>query len=100
MILSPAVTAFGANDDREPNVDTRPLFLENSIPATGWYTVAISYWDWAPTTAKFILKYGRYPTGNPNCTVLNRTNGAQFNRLGGDSLKVPAPAAPASDVGQ
>ena len=99
IILSPAVLAFGGNDDREPT-DTRPLFFDDPMPATGWYTVAISYWDWAPTTAKFILKYGRYPTGNPNCPVVPAADSAKFNRLGGDSLKVPASASPASNVQQ
>lgn len=64
-ILAPSVLEFGIVDD---TVDTRPIFGLDPVPATGWYTVAISYFEYDPRIARFTLEYGRYRGGNLNCT--------------------------------
>jgi hypothetical protein len=66
VISGPTVDIFGANFDRDVG-DERPLIFQDPMPATGWYTLVISYEPIGANVAKFILKYGRYPTGNPNC---------------------------------
>jgi hypothetical protein len=91
IVLSPSVLSAGGNDDRAED-DTRPLFFQDGMPATGWYTVAISYWDWAPTQVKFILKYGRYPAGNPNCAAAATAASVQLERPAGNPAKPSAPA--------
>jgi hypothetical protein len=99
LLASPAVHIVAASDDRDFDADDfRPLIFIDPIPATGWYTVAVSYFDWAPTVAKFVLKYGRYPSGNANCPVPPPATGAQLKQLGVDSSKVKAPKASAIEV--
>jgi hypothetical protein len=74
MMLGTTVNAFLLNDDRDfDGGDLRPLIAVDDLVGTGWYTVAISYFDIddelpEPLVAKFTLEYGRYPTGNINCT--------------------------------
>ena len=91
IVLAPSINVFGGNDDRD-GADLRPLFFENSIPWTGWYTVAVSYFDLDNRTAKFTLRYGRYNSGNINCSSPAATS-QQFKRLNGDQSKVFGPAA-------
>ena len=46
-----------------------PLIKANT-PAgiNGWYTVSVSHFAGNGVTANFLLRYGRYPLGNPNCS--------------------------------
>jgi hypothetical protein len=67
-VLGPTVNIQGFSDDRDA-ADFRPLIFQDPMPATGWYIVAISYFDIDPRVGKFVLKYGRYPSGNPNCVA-------------------------------
>jgi len=68
LLLAPAVNYFGLSDDRDfDGGDFRPAIGVDPVPWTGWYTVAISYYDYDDRPAKFNLIYGRYPSGNPNC---------------------------------
>ncbi len=92
-LVSPSANAIAGNDDREEGVDTRPLFFQDEMPATGWYTVVISYWDWAPTQAKFILKYGRYPAGNPNCAAVAAAASSQLVPPAGNPGKAQVPSS-------
>jgi hypothetical protein len=100
-VLSPAVNALATNDDRDfAGNDFRPLIYVDPVPATGWYTVLVSYWDWAPTQAKFILKYGRYPTGNPNCPAVATAGASHLTRPSDSPAKIAAPAESSPGAGQ
>jgi hypothetical protein len=90
LLASPSVLAHDYDDDRDlENDDFRPLYLLDPVPATGWWTVAVSYWDWAPTVAKFVLKYGRYPSGNPNCAAATASSASRLKSLGVNTSKAP-----------
>ncbi|NTU41986.1 MAG: hypothetical protein HGA78_02830 [Nitrospirales bacterium] len=54
------------NDDRSSS-NNLPLVRISSAPISGYYTVHVSTWDGYPVDVDFILKYGRYNSGNPNC---------------------------------
>lgn len=99
LLSTPSVNAAGVNDDRDfDGGDLRPLIVLDPVPATGWYTVVVSYFDWAALVSKFNLKYGRYPTGNPNCAEPATSAVASLQRLNANPSKI-VPAAPL-DSGQ
>jgi len=103
MLLFTSSVNFGVvNDDRDfAGGDTRPLIAVDPLPWTGWYTVAVSYFDWDNRIAKFVLRYGRYPSGNVNCQQAPALAGQQLERMGGDTMKVGVPASGATeDFGQ
>ena len=88
LVSSPSVNLAGINDDRDfEGDDFRPLIVIDPVPATGWYTVAVSYFDFGPVVGKFILMYGRYPGGNANCAVAATSSSASLERRGGTSPK-------------
>ncbi|MFA5354344.1 MAG: hypothetical protein WC291_08945 [Thermodesulfovibrionales bacterium] len=65
VVIAPNGTVY-RNDDRTAT-DNRPLVKIPSAPNDGWYTVHIAQFNGAPVNADFILLYGRYRAGNPNC---------------------------------
>jgi hypothetical protein len=88
LISSPSVNLAGVNDDRDfDGGDFRPLIFIDPVPATGWYTIAVSYFDLGPLVGKFILKYGRYPGGNLNCPIVATSSSPSLERLGGNPSK-------------
>jgi hypothetical protein len=88
-IVAPAASDAVTVDDRD-DADLRPLFFQNEMPGTGWYTVVVGYYDYAPTQGKFILKYGRYPAGNANCTAVAASDAAQLKAPSPNPAKVTA----------
>ena len=68
LIVSTAVFDNLVIDDRDPPADLRPVLGLDPVPQTGWYTVAISYFDYSDLFTRFTLEYGRYDGGNPNCS--------------------------------
>lgn len=82
LLAGPTVLdAYVADDRDDLGGDFRPLMLYDPIPATGWYTVAVSYWDFGPLVSKFVLKYGRYPGGNPNCVFPAAASARSLTKL-------------------
>jgi hypothetical protein len=91
LLAGPTVNLAGVNDDRDfDGGDYRPLLVVDPVPATGWYTVVISYFDVGATVGKFTLKYGRYPGGNPNCPLLAASSSRSLERLDGNPSKAMA----------
>ncbi|WP_137936491.1 hypothetical protein [Chitinivorax sp. B] len=68
VAVSPNGTVY-RNDDRVAAVDFRPLVNVPPFAANGWYTVQVSAFNGAPVESNFVLLYGRYVAGNPNCVV-------------------------------
>jgi hypothetical protein len=86
-VLAPSVNFGAVVDDRDVG-DFRPLVFVDPVPQTGWYTVAISYFDYDTVVARFELEYGRYPTGNENCVPPPATAAnSQLEQLGRPSGK-------------
>jgi hypothetical protein len=93
LLVAPAVNYGGISDDRDfDGGDTRPLFALDPVPWTGWYTVAISYFDFDNRSARFNLIYGRYFTGNPNCQPPPAVERQQLAPMADSLLKVKQPA--------
>jgi hypothetical protein len=91
LLVTPSVNFGAVVDDRDfAGGDTRPLIVIDPVPTTGWYTVSVSFFDWGPTLAKFVLKYGRYGTGNPNCPVAQLASAPGLKRFGGEPAKASA----------
>ncbi len=66
VVVAPNGTVY-RNDDRSATND-RPLVKIASAPRDGWYTVHLAHYNGDAVNADFILLYGRYPGGNPNCS--------------------------------
>jgi hypothetical protein len=54
------------NDDGGGSL--RPLIKVDPTPVAGYYVVALSHVVGSAVKGTFKLLYGRYPSGNPNCT--------------------------------
>jgi len=96
LLATPSVNYGVVSDDRDfDGGDLRPLILVDPVPWTGWYTVAVSYFDLGNQRVKFNLKYGRYPSGNPNCVQAPTATAAapQIKRFNEGVSKASAPAA-------
>lgn len=66
VAISPAGAVY-KNDNRVPG-DDRPLVKIAAPNNNGWYTVQISTFNGAQSVEpNFVLRYGRYEAGNPNC---------------------------------
>jgi hypothetical protein len=101
LLAAPSVNFAAVSDDRDfEGGDLRPLITVDPVPGTGWYTVMVSFFDLDDLRVKFNLKYGRYPSGNPNCEALTAT-ASQLKRLTAPVPKVSTPAASSlEDVGR
>lgn len=64
VLVSPNGTVW-RDDDTNGN---RPLIKVNGASARGWFTVQVSSYNGLGQPAGFVLRYGRYNVGNPNCT--------------------------------
>ena len=98
LLIAPAVFDYLYVDDVE---DFRPILGVDPIPQTGWYTVAISYFDYDNRISRFTLDYGRYPGGNPNCSQATATSAmapTQLKLLGDASSKPRLPATASADA--
>jgi hypothetical protein len=96
-IVAPNALESGFSDDV---VDTRPIFGLDPVPGTGWYTIAISYFTYDPRIARFTLEYGRYNTGNLNCSQATAAEAMAPIRLEGSvasRAKVKQPATETAD---
>jgi hypothetical protein len=71
VVVAPNGTVY-RNDDRTGS-DLRPLVKIDTTPNNGWYTVHLARFDGSAVNANFVLLYGRYNTGNVNCS--NPTGG-------------------------
>ena len=58
--------SFWRNDDGLGTCGTCPL-VKAITPQSGWYTLQISHFNAGGVLSNFTAKYGRYPSGNPNC---------------------------------
>lgn len=92
LLVAPAVNYGGISDDRDVG-DFRPLFGLDPVPWTGWYTVAVSYFDYDNRKGRFTLNYGRYKGGNANCLPPPATAVQQLKSLSVVPTKVVSPAA-------
>jgi hypothetical protein len=65
MVLISPTGRIWRNDDIFD--DPRPL-IEAITDINGWYTLQVSHYTGANVIADFTLRYGRYNSGNPNCS--------------------------------
>ena len=66
MVLISPTGRIWRNDDRNSSV-RRPL-IKAITDISGWYTLQVSHFAGADVIADFTLRYGRYDSGNPNCS--------------------------------
>ena len=65
MVLISPTGRIWRNDDFFD--DPRPL-IEAITDINGWYTLQVSHYNGGNVIADFTLRYGRYNSGNPNCS--------------------------------
>jgi len=66
MVLISPTGRIWRNDDRSLSA-FRPL-IKAITDINGWYTLQVSHSVGADVIADFTLRYGRYNSGNPNCS--------------------------------
>jgi len=66
MVLISPTGRIWRNDDRSAS-NSRPL-IRAITDINGWYTLQVSHSTGADVIADFTLRYGRYNSGNPNCS--------------------------------
>jgi hypothetical protein len=64
VVVAPNGTVF-RNDDRPGSL--LPLVAIANAPNNGWYTVQLAHFAGNGIDTNFVLLYGRYNGGNPNC---------------------------------
>jgi hypothetical protein len=64
VVVSPSFSQVYRNDD---TVGLRPQIRIDPTGSAGWYTVHLNHFAGAAVNASFTLRYGLYPSGNPNC---------------------------------
>ena len=89
-VLSPDVQENHWVDD-DSGGSLRPLIKIDPTPVTGWYVVVVSHVLGSSTRENFDLRYGRYPTGNANCTNPTLTSAPISVLLGPDDTLKSAP---------
>ena len=97
LLIATTAGDFATADD---TFDFRPILGIDPVPQTGWYTVAISYFDYDDRISRFTLEYGRYPTGSLNCsqaTAATAMAPVQMKPFGPTSLKPKLPADQLAD---
>lgn len=68
---NPSLVPTGVNfifADDDSGVGLLPLIKVDPTSNTGWYTLVVSRFSPGSGGANFDVRYGRYPTGNPNCS--------------------------------
>ena len=106
VVIAPDGSVF-RNDDRNGALDRRPLVKIASAPKNGWYTVHVAEFSGAPTETNFVLLYGRYNAGNPNCagptaptiasTLALQAEGGDTEKAADVPVPAPRPGQPGSD---
>jgi hypothetical protein len=82
MVLISPTGIIWRNDDFFG--DPRPL-IEAITDINGWYTLQVSHSVGADVIADFTLRYGRYNSGNPNCSSV--TSPVVTSEIQRDDLK-------------
>jgi hypothetical protein len=71
VLVAPNGNVFRNDDSGLTGCLTCPLLKVNPTPGPnrGFYTLQISHFAGSPVTANFVLMYGLYNLGNPNCSA-------------------------------
>lgn len=68
VVIAPNGSVY-RNDDGSPSCLTCPLVKIDPAPNTGYYAVRLAHYGGLAYSGTLFLQYGRYPTGNPNCST-------------------------------
>jgi hypothetical protein len=68
VVRAPNGSVFRNDDKGGPSCPLCPRVAISSTPNNGWYSTTLYAWNGVPVEANFVLVYGRYPIGNPNCS--------------------------------
>lgn len=71
VLIAPNGTVFRNDDSGLTSCPLCPLIKVNPTPGPnrGFYTLQISHFAGRPITGNFVLMYGLYNLGNPNCSA-------------------------------
>lgn len=71
--------------DDDSGVDLKPRIEVDPTPNKGWYTLVIGHWQgYGGSTKSFTVKYGRYNSGNPNCSDATTLSSLSATSLQGE----------------
>jgi hypothetical protein len=97
MVVRAPNGAVFRNDDKS-FFDFRPRVVISGTPSNGWYSTTLAHFAGSGVDANFTLLYGRYPSGNPNCspatTALNPAEPEPAKPDDGGAPVAPEPAEP------
>jgi hypothetical protein len=100
VAIAPNGTVYRNDDGGGGGRALNPVVKIASAPNNGWYTVRIGQFAGTAVDANFVVAYGRYNAGNPNCaaaTVPTSTNSpSKLAEPQSTTPVAPAPNAPGS----
>jgi hypothetical protein len=67
VLIAPNGNVYRNDDSGVSSCSNCPLVKVDPTPDPGWYTLQISTWNGASIEGNFILLYGLYNSGNPDC---------------------------------
>ncbi len=68
VVVAPNGAVFRNDDGFVAPCTVCPVVKIGNAPNFGWYTVSVSQFNGAPVETNFTMFYGRYSSGNPNCS--------------------------------
>ena len=67
VVRAPNGSIFRNDDKAGASCPLCPRVVINSTPNNGWYSTTLYKYDGASVETNFVLLFGVYPIGNPNC---------------------------------
>jgi hypothetical protein len=67
VVRAPNGSIFANDNKAAVTCPLCPRVVVNNTPNQGWYSTTVQSQSGAAVETNFVLLYGRYPLGNPNC---------------------------------
>ena len=67
VVRAPDGSIFRNDDKGGTSCPLCPRVVVNNTPNQGWYSTTVQHFAGSAVETNFVLLYGRYPLGNPNC---------------------------------
>ncbi|MBW4620847.1 MAG: hypothetical protein KME17_16005 [Cyanosarcina radialis HA8281-LM2] len=94
VTVAPNGTVYRNDDGGGGGRALNPVVKIASAPNNGWYTVRIGQYAGTAVNANFVVAYGRYNAGNPNCAGATTPVSATSSPTKLTEPRVPTQAAP------
>ncbi len=94
VLVAPDGTVYRNDDGDIGNCTLCPLIEVDNPPSRGWYTLQISHFAGEDVFSNFLLRYGLYSQGNPNCSAPTSPQFVRASRKPAGAAESEGPFAP------